>query len=138
MLAPLLDGATALGVQVAWLLLHCFFLVRSLGRAAVDQMFHLMGLAFLEPRRGLMYAMRKLQRLMVRRERPSASDSILHPFLTLLPAKNKIKIIRKFSWEKEGQPMLLFFRVAVSSLDEGHLRSSFYVLPPTPCVTDPR
>lgn len=59
------DNATAMVVKVAWLLLHCFFTVRSTFRAGVDAIFRLLGLAFLEPRRGLLYALRKLQRLMV-------------------------------------------------------------------------
>ena len=50
---------------VLWVVLHCFFLARSAGRAAVDRAFHLAGLAFLEPRRGLTYVGRKLQRLLV-------------------------------------------------------------------------
>ena len=63
----MLDATAAIFLKLAWLLLHCFFLLRSFGRAAVDGIFHLLGLAFLEPRRGLLYAFRKLQRLMVRR-----------------------------------------------------------------------
>ena len=55
-----------------WVVLHCFFLARSAGRAAV---------ALLEPRRGLTCAGRKLQRLLVgpilEYERPPPSP--VHP-----------------------------------------------------------
>ena len=61
-----LHAIAAVLLKLAWLALHFFFTVRSVGRAAVEQIFHLLGLAFLEPRRGLLYALRKLQRLMVR------------------------------------------------------------------------
>ena len=56
------DNAAA---KLLWLALNYFFVFRSLGRAAVHRAFHLLGIAFLEPRRGLLSARRKLQRLMV-------------------------------------------------------------------------
>lgn len=76
-----LDAVTATVLRLAWLALHCFFLLRSLGRGTVDRIFHLLGLAFLEPRRGLLYAFRKLHRLMVGRR--SAIPVVRR---TLLPA----------------------------------------------------
>jgi len=37
----------------------------------VDAVFHVLGLRCLEPRRGLLYVLRKLQRLMARRHSPA-------------------------------------------------------------------
>ena len=60
-----LQAIATAAAKLLWLSLDYLFVFRSLGRAAVDRAFHLLGIAFLEPRRGLLYAMRKLQRLMV-------------------------------------------------------------------------
>ena len=59
-----MKGDSEFGSRVArylWSLLHYYFLFRSFAKACVDRAFHAMGLAFLEPRRGLMFAARKSQ-----------------------------------------------------------------------------
>ena len=45
-----------------WVCLHLFLSVRAAGRAAVDRVFRALGLAFLEPRRGLAFCVRTLRR----------------------------------------------------------------------------
>ena len=76
-------GVTSAVARCLWLVLHLYFSIRSLGRSAVDRVFHLLGLAFLEPRRGLSFCARKLRRLMVRscvpRRRPLARPSRVRP-----------------------------------------------------------
>lgn len=59
-----MERDSGFGSRVArylWSLLNLYFLLRSFAKACVDRAFHAMGLAFLEPRRGLMFAARKSQ-----------------------------------------------------------------------------
>ena len=51
--------------RLLWHAVNVYFLVRSFGKCAVDRAFKLMGLAFLEPRRGLTYAARQLRRMVL-------------------------------------------------------------------------
>ena len=57
------SSAKSLLPQALWVVLHLFLWTRSFGKAVVDTAFRVLGLAFLEPRRGLHFCWRKLWRI---------------------------------------------------------------------------